>query len=48
MSIQISNNYDHENLANQHIIQIIYLKGFQNLYTKFSGNNILFVINIYV
>ena len=36
------------NVANQHIIQIIYLKAFQNLYTKFSGNNKHFVCNKYL
>jgi hypothetical protein len=36
------------NVANQHIIQIIYLKGFQNLYTKFSGNNKHFFCNTHL
>ena len=35
-------------MANQHVIQIIYLKGFQNSHTKLSGNNKHFVCNEYL
>jgi hypothetical protein len=35
-------------VASQHVIQIIYLKGFQNLHTKLSGNNKHFVCNKYL
>ena len=36
------------NVANQHIMQIIYLNSFQNLYTKFSGNKKHFVCHKYL